>query len=87
MTYGKTINAIRKLREVTGMAIPSRKSSAIASLLDDITIVQYGRTRTKAIEQDICVACGGDAKVFDTDLSRVEYRISGLCQVCQDKVF
>ena len=33
------------------------------------------------------LACGGAAVEFQDDLSRREYRISGLCQKCQDSVF
>lgn len=34
-----------------------------------------------------CAFCGGAATSFSDELSRTEYRISGLCQSCQDKVF
>lgn len=33
------------------------------------------------------IGCGGEATEFRDDLSRKEYRISGLCQKCQDSVF
>ncbi len=36
-----------------------------------------------------CPLCGRTINVdeFRDDLSRKEYRISGLCQMCQDEVF
>lgn len=34
-----------------------------------------------------CPLCGQEVTGFDDDLSLREYRISGLCQSCQDGVF
>jgi len=33
------------------------------------------------------IGCGKEAKEFKDALSSREYRISGLCQTCQDSVF
>lgn len=67
------------------MAIPTSKNPAIADLLNKMG------NRSEAIYTDKCVeppmGCGGPATEFKDDLSRREYRISGLCQKCQDKVF
>tara|TARA_R110000822_G_scaffold112432_5_gene243340 strand:- start:416 stop:724 length:309 start_codon:yes stop_codon:yes gene_type:complete len=35
----------------------------------------------------LCSACGGDRGVFKNDLSQREYRISGMCQTCQDDIW
>ena len=43
--------------------------------------------RRKAIAGDKCSWCGGDATSFKDTISQKEYRISGFCQVCQDKTF
>ena len=47
--------------------------------------------RSTAINNDVCIpepiGCGGEAIEFADELSRREYRISGLCQKCQDSVF
>jgi hypothetical protein len=43
--------------------------------------------RRPSIQHDKCVFCGGDAKDFKDELSAKEYRISGLCQKCQDETF
>lgn len=43
--------------------------------------------RRVAIHADICAICSNAASEFKDDLSRREYRISGLCQACQDSVF
>jgi hypothetical protein len=39
------------------------------------------------VEQNICPSCKKPIGMFRDALSRKEYGISGLCQLCQDKVF
>ncbi len=50
-----------------------------------------GSDRREAIEADVCrpapMGCGKPIDGFRDELSRKEYRISGMCQTCQDKVF
>ena len=44
----------------------------------------------KNISEKKCATCGSDKtgeSDFKNDISRKEYTISGMCQVCQDKVF
>lgn len=41
----------------------------------------------EAIKKDICPVCGRPIGQFRDELSKREYRISGLCQACQDEVF
>ena len=47
--------------------------------------------RTTAIEANQCLrppfGCGQPVTGFRDGLSEKEYRISGLCQQCQDKMF
>jgi len=42
-----------------------------------------------AVKQGKCPTCGEtiDLDDFKDDLSRREFRISGMCQKCQDKTF
>lgn len=67
------------------MAEPTPKSSGIEEFLEEMG------GRTTAIRGDVCVrkpiGCGGEAKSFRDETSRREYRISGLCQKCQDEIF
>lgn len=67
------------------MAKPSNKAPALTRFLEQVT------GRSTAIKADICIVppygCGKVATVFDGELSRKEYIISGLCQECQDKFF
>lgn len=69
------------------MATPTQKNPEIEKFLSEIT----GDSRVDAIKEDRCikapVGCGGPAVWFKDEISATEYRISGLCQKCQDKVF
>ena len=63
------------------MANPTPKSPQIEDFLNTLF------PRREAIISDTCAICGGDAHEFRDELSRKEYRISGLCQNCQDVTF
>ena len=67
------------------MATPTPKSPEIESLLEGFS------GRTSAIEANRCVdepiGCGKTVMDFKDDPSEDEYRMSGLCQICQDEVF
>lgn len=41
----------------------------------------------KRKEQGICATCGKQVGEFRDELSRREFKISGMCQECQDEVF
>ncbi len=64
---------------------PTKKSSEMEQFLNNT----FGRT--DAIVADKCVpppmGCGQPATNFKDQLSEKEYRISGLCQNCQDSIF
>lgn len=62
------------------------KSEQMVKTLDTLTANLFGRSRTESIQRSICVVCGKPANVFHDGLSRKEYSISGLCQLCQDSV-
>lgn len=67
------------------MAKPTEKSPEMEAFLEQTS------GRTTAIEGQYCVkvpiGCGKRADEFEDDLSRKEYRISGLCQNCQNAIF
>ena len=69
------------------MAQPSKKSEPINRTLDAMSSILFGVGRKESIAQDTCVSCKEDASTFNDDLSREEFTISGLCQICQDSVF
>lgn len=53
----------------------------------DFFMKGMGYDRQKAIRTLTCVWCKKPARVFRDQLSLQEYRISGLCQTCQDETF
>jgi len=55
--------------------------------LNDFLTRMFGVNRTDSIEKNICTSCGKKAETFDSELSKKEYCISGLCQVCQDTIW
>ncbi len=66
---------------------PTIKSQAVEQMLTKLT----GLDRRETIEANFClpapIGCGLGVNAFRDELSKREYAISGLCQVCQDKVF
>ena len=66
---------------------PSEKSPEMTEACDSFASSLFGRTRTGSIGEQKCVSCGGYATEFRNELSKREYKISGLCQKCQDAVF
>jgi hypothetical protein len=67
------------------MLTPSDKSPAIENFLEATT------GRSSAITEALCIkppfGCGKAITPFRDEKSAAEYRISGLCQTCQDEVF
>jgi len=62
---------------------PTSKAPGIDMFMSLVT----GKSREQQIAAGLCMWCPKDALVFKDDLSKVEYRISGMCQECQDKTF
>ena len=65
----------------------TNKTPQMEAALEDLGSVLFGRSRTASGDNQMCISCGTDANHFRDELSRKEYRISRLCQGCQDKVF
>jgi hypothetical protein len=69
------------------MAKPTKKSEGIEHFLRSIN---GGVDRRTMIDANLCAICAspvGELRDFRDLLSVKEYRISGMCQACQDKVF
>ena len=62
---------------------PTSKSPTIDNALSAIT----GKDRPATIIQNKCMMCNEPADEFKDEISKREYRISGMCQVCQDKIW
>jgi len=69
------------------MATPSNKTEEVENALTNL----FGFDRRDSINNNVCIpkpfGCGGPAVKFRDKISEHEYRISGLCQRCQDKAF
>ena len=59
----------------------------IKKAVDELAREVFGMTKDDAHLKGICVACGADIFDFDDELSEREYKISGLCQKCQNEFF
>jgi len=68
---------------------PSKKSKQLNEILDNVSKNLFGREREESIRKNICVMCGNivDENNFKDELSLKEFKISGMCQECQDKIF
>lgn len=62
---------------------PSQKSPEIEKMIKDT----FGIDRRKSIEEGVCAWCKKPAKEFRDENSKTEFKISGLCQPCQDEVY
>ena len=69
------------------MAKPSKKSEPIDRTLEAMSSILFGVGRKESISEGTCVSCKEEASTFNDNLSRKEFTISGLCQICQDSVF
>ena len=55
--------------------------------LDEMAEQLFDRSRSLSMFYLICVTCGKSIGEFRDELSQREYKISGMCQKCQDEVF
>ena len=62
---------------------PTEKSKGVDELIDDMFDVD----RKGIIEANQCAFCKKEVTDFRDEISIREYRISGMCQACQDEVF
>ena len=63
------------------------KHPAIQFMIDQSSTALYGRPTSGALALNICVSCAEEASTFNSEVSKREYQISGLCQRCQDEIF
>lgn len=68
---------------IMGMYQPTDKAPGMEQVIKDIS----GVDRVAIINNDHCATCDNPNLAFRDTLSQKEYRISGMCQDCQDQVF
>ena len=59
----------------------------MSDIKDRISMKIFKRKYSECIEKEICVMCWQDATTFPDSISAKEYMQSGICSVCQQKVF
>ncbi len=64
----------------------SDKDQSIEAILEEFS-KHFSTPRSTAFMQRTCVICGGGATLFNDAISEREYKISGMCQKCQDEHF
>ena len=53
----------------------------------DIMIAAGFAKEVARMDAGLCATCAGEVGLFRDDLGREDYRIGGMCQTCQDKVY
>ena len=56
----------------------------VQDFLDNFSKKAFGKTQKEAESEAVCMFCGKKVAGFKDELSRKEYRVSGMCQSCQD---
>ena len=59
----------------------------VQEFLDKITTKAFDTTQDKAEKKAVCISCGKPILGFKDEVSVKEYRITGMCQECQDEVY
>ena len=63
------------------------RSDEMMNLVDGVCKELFGITYTECKATGICVTCHKPIGEFRDNLSAKEYKISGMCQDCQDEIF
>jgi hypothetical protein len=64
------------------------KNQNLENMLNNLAqYAGFKQDRQTAFATRTCVQCGNEAREFADVISSREYNISGMCQVCQDKIF
>lgn len=63
------------------------KSNAVKKILDSTAQAVFGMSVKEALEKGVCVKCKQEVGEFKDPSSEKEYRLSALCQSCQDEFF
>lgn len=65
------------------------RAGSMQKVMDALSKRMCGHTQEEAMKLGVCTTCGGDVDLdnFVDEFSKREYKISGMCQKCQDEVF
>jgi len=65
----------------------SMKANEKNPVIDTLLTSLSGKNRYEIVKAGLCMTCEGQASFFRDAVSEDEYRISGMCQCCQDNFF
>jgi len=61
--------------------------NSLQQFKDALAVECFGMTKDDAVKDEICIDCREPAlPKCSTDISRSEYRISGLCEMCWNRI-
>lgn len=64
------------------------RSKEMQTVVDKLAKSLFGRSNSEAQAEQVCVMCGASVvNGFRDSRSEKEYRISGMCQKCQDDFY
>jgi hypothetical protein len=69
------------------MQVTLKQRAEVAASLKAKPIGRLDPALPILVAEGYCPTCGGSAAAFDDEASFAEYRISGMCQVCQNRTF
>jgi len=62
-------------------------SFKVNNIKEDMAMMMFNRSFTLAQAGKQCVVCGKRADIFSCDRAEREFKISSLCEPCQNEVF
>lgn len=64
-----------------------KRSPEVQKVIDNLSVSLCGKIQIEAEAAKICPTCGEPLGEFRNQSSMNEFKISGMCQGCQDSVF
>lgn len=65
----------------------SERTPEMKAFIDGVAKDFFGKSLTETLSGNTCMFCKEPDFNFKDEASKREYKISGICQKCQDKVF
>ena len=62
-------------------------SFKVNNIKEDLAMLMFNRSFTLAQSGKQCVICGKRADIFSCDRAEREFKISAICEPCQNEVF
>ena len=62
-------------------------SFKVNNIKEDLSMLMFNRSFTLAQDGKQCVVCGKSADIFSCERAEREFKISAICEPCQNEVF